>query len=139
MTVFLDTNVLIYSIGLEPADAAKQRVANSLFEKGPVTLSIQVLQEFYAQATRPNRKTPLTADAAREFVFNWMQLRIIENTSELLRGALILTSRHRFSFWDASIIAAAIAGGCDILYTEDMQHGREIEGVRIVNPFLEAA
>ena len=139
MFAFLDTNVLIYSIGLDPADARKQRIALRILADQNITFSIQVLQEFYAQATRPTRKTPLKADHARDLVFNWMQLPIIENTREILRSALVLGEQNRFSFWDASIIAAAIAGDCDILYTEDMQHGREIEGVRIVNPFLEAA
>ena len=138
MASFLDTNILIYAVGLETANARKIEIANALLDGGACVLSVQTLQEFFAQATRPSRKTPLPAKDAADFVVGWTRFTIIENTTAVLQHALALTLQHRFSLWDASIIAAAIAGGCDVLYTEDMQHGREVEGVRIVNPFLGA-
>jgi predicted nucleic acid-binding protein len=52
---------------------------------------------------------------------------------------VFLARDHRLSFYDALIVASAIEAGCDLLYTEDMQHGRSIGGLAIVNPFLESA
>lgn len=49
--------------------------------------------------------------------------------------ALALQDRHRFSFYDSLIVAAALEAGCRRLLTEDLQHGQRIEGLRIENPF----
>ena len=56
-------------------------------------------------------------------------------TVAILNAALEITATHRFSYWDSAIIAAARALGCRELYTDDMTHGRQVEGVVIVNPF----
>lgn len=117
---------------------AKRAVAEALLNLRDHTVSVQVLQEFYAQAIRPTRKPPVSHADATELIEQLMRYTVIDLTAKILRSALFLRTRTNFSYWDCAVIAAAITGGCDILYTEDMQHGREIEGVRIVNPFLGA-
>jgi predicted nucleic acid-binding protein len=132
---FLDTNILLYSISREPAEAAKRDRAIALLEQDDGALSVQVLQEFYVQATRPTRPDLLPHDIAVALMSTWMRFRVQEITLSILTGALEIKAAHGFSYWDSAIISAARALGCRELYTEDMAHGREVEGVAIINPF----
>jgi predicted nucleic acid-binding protein len=91
-----------------------------------------VLQEFYDQATRPH---PLTHETAVGLVSAWTRFRVQEIMLAILTGALEIEAVYGFSYWDSAIIAAARALGCRILYSEDMSHGRQVEGITIVNPF----
>lgn len=135
MLVFFDTNILIYSISVGPEDATKRARATALLQREDGALSIQVLQEFYTQATRPTRPHPLRHQDAADLLRAWTRFRVQPMTLEILNAALEIMAAHGFSYWDCAIIAAARALGCRELYTEDMSHGREIEGVLIVNPF----
>jgi len=135
VTVFFDTNVLVYSISADPAEAAKRQRATALLERDDGGLSIQVLQEFYTQATRPTRPHRLPHDMAAGLIHAWTRFKVQPLTLPLLEAALEIRAAHRFSYWDSAIIAAARALGCRELYTEDMSHGREVEGVLIINPF----
>ncbi len=135
MLVFFDTNILIYSISIDPAEAAKRERAVALLQRDDVALSVQVLQEFYTQATRPTRPHRLPHEAAAGMIKAWTRFPVQAMTLPLLERALEIRAAHRFSYWDCAIIAAARALGCRELYTEDMSHGREVEGVLIVNPF----
>jgi len=132
---FLDTNILLYSISRDPSEASKRDRAIDLLEREDGALSVQVLQEFYVQATRPTRSDPLPHDIAAGLIATWMRFRVQEITLSILTGALEIKTAHGFSYWDSAIIAAARALGCRELYTEDMAHGREVEGVAIINPF----
>lgn len=135
MPVFFDTNILIYSIGIDPAEAEKRRRATELLRRDDGALSIQVLQEFYTQATRPTRPHPLPHELAVDLITAWTRFPIQEITFALFGRALEIETMHHFSYWDSAIIAAAQALGCGELYTEDMTHGRQVEGVTIINPF----
>lgn len=135
MAHFLDTNVLLYSIGRNPADAVKRERAIALLDRDDGALSVQVLQEFYVQATRPTRTHPLPHATAAGLVSAWTRFRVQEITVSILKAALEIKARHGFSYWDSAIIAAARALGCGELYSEDMSHGREVDGVVIINPF----
>lgn len=139
MPVFLDTNVLLYGVTNNPAEMKKRAVADSIISKPACVVSFQVLQEFYTQATRASRPFPLEPAQAREALETYLRFPVVDGTLELIEQALEIEGRTNFNYWDCAIIAAAVLSGCDVLYTEDMQHGREIAGVRIVNPFLEAA
>lgn len=98
-------------------------------------MSVQVLQEFYTQATRPTRPGALTHDSALRLIHTWLRFPIQDMTVAVMSDALDIKARTGFSYWDAAIIAAARALGCDELLSEDMQHGRTIADVTIVNPF----
>jgi predicted nucleic acid-binding protein len=126
LTAFLDTNVLLYAVSRVPADAEKRERAWTLIDGGGLALSMQVLQEFYYQATRPTRIDTLTDEEAMAFVGKWRRFPVQETT---------LQRRHRFSFWDSMIVAAARAQGCEMLWTEDMDDRRIVDGTRIANPF----
>ena len=132
---FFDTNVLLYSISSIAAEASKRERALALLDGDDGALSVQVLQEFYAQATRATRPDRLSHQIAAAFISKWTRFRLQDVTLAILNAALEIRATHRFSYWDSAIIAAARALGCRELYTEDMSHGREVEGVLIVNPF----
>jgi predicted nucleic acid-binding protein len=132
---FFDTNILLYSISRDAAEAAKRERAIILLEGDDGALSVQVLQEFYVQATRATRPDRVPHDIAAGLVKRWTRFRVQDVTLSVLTQALEIKAAHRFSYWDCAIIAAARALGCRELYTEDMSHGREVEGVLIVNPF----
>ena len=136
MTAFIDTTVLLYAVLYAPGDDERKRDrARALLELENNALSLQVLQEFTYQATHSRHPHRLSWEDAMEHLAVFMQFAVQETTVGLLEQGLDLVQRHKFSFWDGMIVAAALAQGCDTLYTEDMQHGRIIEGMRIVDPF----
>jgi predicted nucleic acid-binding protein len=136
MRRFVDTNILIYAISWDPGIAAKKARADAILDDDHCALSVQVLQEFYVQATRATRPHTVPHDEAVRMVEAWMRFPVQAMTPAVLLHALGLCGRYRFSYWDSAIVAAAVALDCDELLTEDLQHGQTVEGVRIVNPFL---
>jgi len=132
---FLDTNVLLYSISRDPTEAAKRERAIAIIDADDNALSVQVLQEFYVQATRPTRPDALPHDIAAGLIRTWLRFKVQEITVLIMADALRIKATYGFSYWDAAIVAAARALGCRELYSEDMAHGREVEGTTIINPF----
>jgi predicted nucleic acid-binding protein len=132
---FIDTNVLLYSISRNPAEAGKRAVAVALLEQDDLALSVQVLQEFYVQATRASRPDRLHHELAAGLIETWLRFRVQEMTVAIMQRAFTISSAHGFSYWDSAIIAAAESLGCRELLTEDMGDGRLVAGLRIVNPF----
>jgi predicted nucleic acid-binding protein len=135
MPHFLDTNILLYSISGNPADALKRERAIALLGRDDGALSIQVLQEFYVQATRATRSRPLPHEIALGLLTAWTRFKVQEITLSTLTSALEIKAVYGFSYWDSAIIAAARALGCRELFTEDLSHRQEVEGVVIINPF----
>ncbi|MFL6603480.1 MAG: PIN domain-containing protein [Steroidobacteraceae bacterium] len=132
---FLDTNVLLYSISTDAGEAAKRERAIALIDGDEGALSVQVLEEFYVQATRPTRADRLAHEMAEGLIKTWLRFPVQDINVSILKGALQIKAQHGFSYWDSAIIAAARALGCRELYSEDMAHGREVEGVSIIDPF----
>ena len=134
---FFDTNVLIY---LYDDDEPKKKArALELFEEevgaGRAVLSTQVLQEFYVNATRRLR-SPLSEERAESRVRDFSRLPLVRTDEHMVLTAIARSRASSFFFWDALIVEAAIKGGAERLFTEDLQHGQVIEGLRIENPFL---
>lgn len=129
MKPFFDTNVLVYAF----FDVAKRDRALEALSGGGV-ISAQVLNEFTNVARKKRgRAWPEIEAAVRVITARFPD--VVPLTSDLHAVALTLARDHSFSFYDALIVAAAIEAGCDRLYSEDMQPGRAIGGVSIVNPF----
>lgn len=135
MSQFLDTNILLYSISRNPAESSKRDRAIALLDDDSSALSIQVLQEFYVQATRPSRADRIPHEFAAGLIESWMRFRIQEMNVDVLRAALRIRHTYGFSFWDSAVIAAALALGCGRLCTEDLTHGQTVERLVIVDPF----
>ena len=134
MPHFLDTNILLYSISQDLSETAMRDRAVGIIDAGNNALSVQVLQEFYVQATRPTRRDRLPRDIATGLIRTWLRFKVQETSISIMTGALEINAEHGLSYWDA-IVAAALALGCRELFSEDMTHGREIERVTIINPF----
>jgi predicted nucleic acid-binding protein len=132
---FVDTNVLVYADDRSagPRRDAARRLIRSCFREGQAHLSTQVLIEFFAVATR---KLGMPAAAARRRVEIYAGLEVFRPSVDDLLGAIDLHRLHELSIWDALIVRAALATGCRVLFTEDLQHGRRLDGLEIVNPFL---
>ncbi len=132
---FLDSNVLLYACSSAPDDARKRRVAEELILNTSFALSAQVLQEFIANALRKKVLgiTEANIDATLELA---ACVRVQPVTHELVVSAVILRRRFQLSQWDSTIVAAAAELGCTTLYSEDMSHGQDYGGVRVINPFL---
>jgi len=133
---FLDTDILLYSITGNPADVAKRDRATAVIDEKDNALSVQVLQEFYVQATRSTRRDAVSHETAAELIRTWLRFPVQDITVAIMSEALHIKVSHQLSYWDAAIVAAARALGCREIYSEDMSHGRDIEGTVIVNPFL---
>jgi len=132
---FLDTNILVYSVVFEANEHDKHTRAVDLLDRDDVALSVQVLQEFYLQATRMSRPQRLTHEEAVGLIARWQRFHVQDMTLAVLNDALAIKGAHRLSYWDSAIIAAARACGCHEVYSEDMAHGQRVAGVRVVNPF----
>lgn len=135
MRHFLDTNVLLYSISRNPAESFKRDRAIALLDDDSGAISVQVLQEFYVQATRPGRNDAIPHELATGLIESWTRFRVQDMNLQVLRMALTIRQAHGFSFWDSAIIAAALTLGCDRLYTEDLTDGQVIQGLAVINPF----
>jgi predicted nucleic acid-binding protein len=132
---FIDTNILLYSISRERTEARKRDIAITLLDADDIALSVQVLQEFYVQATRTTRTDALAHEVAVGLVRTWLRFKLQEITLPVMMSALEIKELYRLSYWDAAIVASARALGCRELLSEDMSHGREVEGITINNPF----
>lgn len=134
MSVFFDTNVFVYAVSQAPEDQDKRRIASGLIAEGEFSLSVQVIQEFIHTCLRKGRlgQTQDAIRATAEFLFNFP---CAGPSQELILHALSLQARFQISYWDAAILAAALELGCQQLYTEDLNHGQDYDGVRVINPF----
>jgi predicted nucleic acid-binding protein len=136
---FIDTNVLVYAHDIDAGDrhtAARQLVAE-LWDSRRGALSTQVLQEFYAVVTR-KFKPPMLLSKARAIVAAYAEWCDVATEPQPIVAASRLQEEHTLSFWDASIVEAAIRAGAERLVSEDLQHGRRFGALTIENPFVKA-
>jgi len=106
---FVDTNILLYAVSSAKADR---------------------------QAMRTGATAALSHQSAVAFIATLLRFPVAELTVPLLRAALAARARWRLSYWDAAIVEAARIAGCDTICTEDLPHGQDFDGVRVVNPFV---
>ncbi len=139
VTSFIDTNILVYAH--DASETVKQPIARDLLDRlwaeRRGRLSTQILQEFYAVATRRLAR-PMSRPEAREIIALYGAWPMVVIDTTLILNASRVEEQHQLSFWDALVLEAARVAGAGLLLTEDMQHGRVIEGVRVENPFLGA-
>jgi predicted nucleic acid-binding protein len=135
---FFDTNVLVYS--RDPDDAAKRALARALIESAieeeSFVVSTQVLVEFYATLVRRRLLGPAQA---LDLVRFWGGHDTVPHTPDLVTRGLELHQAHSLSVWDGLIVQAALDARCDVLLSEDLQHGRRFGSLEVANPFLPAA
>ena len=131
---FFDSNVLIYID--DDADPVKQRRASELFiehrRDRTGIVSLQVLQEYFVVATR---KLGIDAERARRKVELIAEFDVVAPDLQDILAAIDLHRLHHFSFWDSLIFQSAKIAGCSVLFSEDFENDRRIQGFRVVNPF----
>lgn len=134
MRPFFDTNLFVYAVSNFPEDRAKRLTANDLIAKGDFSISVQVIQEFIHTCLQKARlgQTPDAVEATAKFLFDFP---CAIPSRELVLRALAMQQRYQISYWDAAILAASHELECDTLYTEDLNHGQDYDGVRVINPF----
>ena len=135
--IFLDTNVLIYAVSPSPQEEEKCRIAQDLLSRDDLALSVQVLQEFYHQVTRPGRQHPLTHAQAMGFIAIMDQFPVQELTFDLFLAAVSISRRFRLSYWDGAILAAARACGCEAVYADDLSIEQNYDGMHVINRFAQ--
>jgi predicted nucleic acid-binding protein len=132
---FVDTNVLLYAISRDPAEQDKAKRANDILAERDLALSVQVLQEFYVQATRASRPDPISHRQAVLLIESFRRFQVQDLTSGIVLAALDARQRFQLSYWDAAIIEAARALGCTDVLSEDLGDGQDYGGVLVTNPF----
>lgn len=137
MKSFLDTNILVYMFDRD--SPVKRATARKIFRSegavGNLVLSTQVLQEFYVSVTR-KLALPLRPESAYRAMRHLSTLPLVAIDSPLVLSAIRRSQQLSLSFWDALIVESALQCGAARVWTEDMQHGQVIDGLRIENPFL---
>ena len=135
---FLDTNILVYS--LDPVDPRKARIAEELVTRGVGSrlgiISYQVVQEFINVSLQQFQATMTVTELELYFFKVLLPMMTIPSSSGLFLEALRLKTVAQIAWYDSLIVAAALQGGCKVLYSEDMQHGRRFGDLVIQNPFL---
>ena len=136
---FVDANVLVYAFDASAAakQAAAERLLSRLWDTGTGCLSIQVLQEFFVTVTRKVAQ-PLSIDEAADRIREFATWKIFAPTEDDVLAAIALQKQAVLNFWDAMVVEAAAESGCDVLWTEDLNDGQLLRGVRIRNPFTGA-
>ena len=132
--VFVDTNVLLYAASGASSEVEERNTARRILREDNWGISVQVLQEFYVNATGKMRKTihPQRTDS---FVRMLLTRPVVTATPELFVQAVEIRRNYRISYWDAAIVAAAAQLGCATLYTQDLNPGQTYDGVTVVDPF----
>jgi predicted nucleic acid-binding protein len=135
---FLDTNIFVYSF--DQSAAAKAQRAEQLIREALTTqkgfISYQVVQEFFNVALRRFSQPMTAADAGQYLSAVFRPLLAVHSSQALYAEALQLQAQSGLSWYDSLIVSAAIQTRCDVLYTEDLQHGQRFGSLQVKNPFL---
>ncbi len=135
---FLDTNIFVYSF--DQTAPSKAKLATQLIRKALTTqkgaISFQVVQEFFNVALRRFARPMNASDAEQYFAVTLRPLLAIHSSHALYLEALHLQSRNQLSWYDSLIVAAAQQTHCEVLLSEDLQHGQKFGSLRVENPFL---
>jgi len=135
---FIDTNVFLYALSDLPEEQRKAERARQLLLNENWGWSAQVAGEFYHIATSAKRQFRLPHSSAMEYVKIWLNFPTASLHPSTVLTAIEVRDRFRLSYWDAAIIAAARELGCRTIYSEDLSHGQDYDGVTVMNPFLDS-
>ena len=135
MSIFFDTNVLVYCT--DTTAPKKQAIARALVStasaSGDAMVSTQVLIELFNVLTR---KQQMPAANAQTLIAAYTGWSVVPSDLTLVTAAIEKSTQHQLSIWDAMVIEAALRGGAQTLYTEDLTHGQRFDAITVVNPFI---
>ena len=131
--VFIDTKILIYS--MDEFDPIKRKKCRFLLKSAvndfQGVISTQIMQEFYVTATKKLGADPLLV---KDILHSFEHFEIVMVNPAIIYDAIDCGILNRISFWDALIVVTAESSRCEKVWTEDLNHGQIIRGVRIENP-----
>jgi predicted nucleic acid-binding protein len=135
---FVDSNVLVYADdrGAGPKRYQARKLIQEVMRAKTGVLSLQILQEYFAVATK---KLGISATGARRRVELLGRLDVVILGTQDLLAAIDLHRLHGLSIWDSLVVRAALNAGCRVLYSEDLQDGRRFDGLQVVNPFKDSS
>ena len=135
MSIFFDTNVLVYCT--DTTAPKKQAIARALVStasaSGDAMVSTQVMIELFNVLTR---KQQMPAANAQTLIAAYTGWSVVPSDLTLVTAAIEKSTQHQLSIWDAMVIEAALRGGAQTLYTEDLTHGQRFDAITVVNPFI---
>ena|ERR1700739_2318170 len=135
---FLDANIFVYSFDAgapKKAQRAAQLIRQAIHTRNGM-VSYQVVQEFFNVALRRFAQPMTVADAEQYLTTTFRPLLAVHSSHTLYGEALRIGARFKLSWYDCLIVASAIEGECEVLYSEDLQHGQRLGNLQISNPFL---
>ena len=134
--VFVDTNILVYAYDSSAGEKHKKaaEMVEEFWQSGNGAVSTQVLQEFYVTVTGKLGK-PVDTKIAKSIIKDLLKWKTVIIQGETILEAVDIAVRHKYSFWDAMIVASAIECEAKTILTEDLSHGEKIRGIVINNPF----
>ena len=135
---FLDTNIFVYSFDVsapKKAQRAAQLILQAIQTRRGI-VSYQVVQEFFNVALRRFVQPMTSVDAEQYLSTTFRPLLAVHSSHALYGEALQLSARFKLSWYDSLIVASAIEGECDVLYSEDLQHGQQFGSLQLANPFI---
>ena len=132
--IFLDTNILLYTLDENDKDKQKnaRKIVRNVTKHYTSVISTQILQEFYVASTSKLGVEPLLA---KSIVHSFENMEVVRIDPYLIREAIDASILNQMSFWDSLVVVAAESAKCETLYTEDLNAGQIIRGVKIENPF----
>lgn len=132
--VFVDTNVFLYTI--DTTSTTKKNKARHLVEdcknSGLGVVSTQVINEFAVNAMS---KYGFSPSEARRYLRLFEHFEVVTHSVDFAKQGLEICESVQLNYWDAILIAAALSANCSVLYTEDLNHGQNIQGIKIIDPF----
>jgi len=131
--IFIDTNILLYSIDQKNEDKKQKarRILKKIIDSHQPVISTQVIKEFYVVSTSKLHADPI---AVKNIIHNFHNMEIVNNDLELIEQAIDISIISQLSFWDALIIAAAEKANCEFVFSEDLNYGQSYRGVMVSNP-----
>jgi predicted nucleic acid-binding protein len=131
---FVDTNVWLYAFVDSDNAPPQHRLAREVVSHAGIAVSAQVINETCVNLIK---KAGTSEATIRQLITSfYSKYAVVEIDQAVLLNASLLREKYNLSYWDSVIVASALRAGCDVLYTEDMQHGLQIEdSLTIVNPF----
>lgn len=133
---FVDINVLVYAADESVGASRKRKIARELLRTPGLRISVQVLDEFVASA-RSSGKLGLSRESEIDWLKGWLTMSVANLNPALFMEAVRIHLEYQLSHWDRLIVATALSLNSPVLHSEDMQHGQNIEGLEIINPFRE--
>ena len=133
--IFIDTNILVYTVDSydEKKQSRAREITRDVVDNNVPVISTQVLQEFYSATTT---KLNLDKITAKNIMHSFHHMEIVQNDLYIIEQGIDISILSQISFWDGLIVAAAEHAHCSCIYSEDLNNGQSIRGIKIINPFI---